>query len=103
MLPLERKSIAPMALALDGGNVQAMQQFIGPGQWQDEALLQQHWRWVNETLGDNDGVCLVESSEFPKQGEHAVGVARQGGGRLGKVANCQAGVCTAYASRTGST
>jgi hypothetical protein len=43
MLPLERKSIEPMALALEGGNVQAMQQFIGQGQWQDEALLQRHW------------------------------------------------------------
>ena len=31
MLPMERKSIEPMALALDGGNVQAMQQFIGQG------------------------------------------------------------------------
>ena len=39
----ERKSIEPMALALEGGNVQAMQQFIGQGQWQDEALLQRHW------------------------------------------------------------
>ena len=51
MLPIERKSIEPMALALDGGDVQAMQQFIGQGQWQDEALLQQHWRLVDETLG----------------------------------------------------
>jgi hypothetical protein len=36
MLPIERKSIEPMALALDGGDVQAMQQFIGQGQWQEE-------------------------------------------------------------------
>src|SRR5436305_8419758 len=67
MLPLERKSIEPMALALEGGNGQAMQQFLGPGQWQDEALLQQHWHLVNETLGETDGVCIVDSSEFPKQ------------------------------------
>ena len=51
MLPIERKSIEPMALALEGGDVQAMQQFIGQGQWQDEALLRQHWRLVEETLG----------------------------------------------------
>jgi SRSO17 transposase len=30
MLPIERTSIEPMALALKGGNVQALQQFIGP-------------------------------------------------------------------------
>jgi Glycosyltransferase family 10 (fucosyltransferase) C-term/DDE superfamily endonuclease len=55
MLPIERKSIELMALALDGGEVQAMQPFIGQGQWQDEALLQQHWRLVDETLGEADG------------------------------------------------
>jgi len=103
LLPIERKSIEPMALALDGGDVQAMQQFIGQGQWQDEAMLRQHWALVDETLGEADGVCIVDGSEFPKQGEHSVGVARQWCGRLGKVENCQAGVCTAYASRKGYT
>jgi SRSO17 transposase len=103
MLPIERKSIEPMALALDGGDVQAMQQFIGQGQWPDEALLLQHWRLVDETLGEADGVVIVDSSEFPKQGEHSVGVARQWCGRVGKVDNCQSGVFTAYASRKGYT
>src|SRR5262245_13970783 len=51
MLPIERKSIELMALALDGGSVQAMQQFVGQGQWADEPLLDQHWRLVEETLG----------------------------------------------------
>jgi SRSO17 transposase len=77
MLPIKRKSIEPMALALDGGDIQAMQQFIGQGQWQDEVLLQQHWSLVDETLGEADGVCIVDGSDFPKQGEHSVGVARQ--------------------------
>ena len=103
MLPIERKSIEPMALALENGNVQAMQQFIGQGQWDDAALLQQHWRLVDETLGEADGVCIVDGSDFPKQGEHSVGVARQWCGRLGKVDNCQAGVFAAYASRQGYT
>ena len=31
LLAIERKSIEPMADALEGGNVQAMQQFIGLG------------------------------------------------------------------------
>ena len=103
LLPIERKSIEPMALALDGGDVQAMQQFIGQGQWQDAALLRQHWALVDETLGEADGVCIVDGSDFPKQGEHSVGVARQWCGRLGKVENCQAGVFAAYASRKGYT
>jgi SRSO17 transposase len=103
LLPIERKSIEPMALALDGGDVQAMQQFIGQGQWQDDLLLRQHWRLVDETLGEADGVYIVDGSDVPKQGEHSVGVARQWCGHVGKVDNCQAGMFAAYASRKGYT
>src|SRR5262249_61345197 len=55
LLPIERKSIEPMALALDGGAVQALQQCIGQGQWQDERLLRQHWRLVDVNVGEADG------------------------------------------------
>jgi len=101
MLPIARKSIAPMALALDGGDVQAMQQFIGQGQWQDDMLLRRHWRLVDETLGEADGVYIVDGADVPKQGEYSVGVAHHWCGHLGKVDNCQAGVFAAYASRKG--
>ena len=101
LLPRERTSMEPMALALEGGNVQAMQQFIGQGQWQDGALLQRPWHLVNETLGEHDGVGIVESAEFPKHGEPSVGVARQWCGRLGTVDPGKSGVFAAYASRNG--
>jgi SRSO17 transposase len=103
MAPIESKAIQPMAMALEGGNIQAMQQFIGQGQWQDEKLLKKHWRLVNETLGEDDGVWIVDGSGFPKKGEHSVGVTRQWCGQLGKVENCQVGVFAAYASRKGYT
>ncbi|MEA3345940.1 MAG: transposase, partial [Chloroflexota bacterium] len=47
MLPIEGKAIQPMAMALEGGNIQAMQQFVGQGRWQDEKLLQEHWQLVD--------------------------------------------------------
>ena len=104
LLPLERKSIEPMALALDGGNVQAMQQFISAGAWDDDAILQQHQRLVAETLGDAaTGVLILDGCDFPKQGGHSVGVARLWCGALGKVANCQASVVAAYAAEQGYT
>jgi len=103
MAPIESKAIQPMAMALEGGDIQAMQQFIGQGQWQDEKLLKKHWQLVNETLGEGDGVWIVDESGFPKKGEHSVGVARQWCGQLGKVENCQVGVFAAYASRKGYT
>jgi hypothetical protein len=101
LLPIARKSIEPLALALAGGNVQAMQQFIGQGQWQDTPLLHKHWPLVDAPLGEADGVCIVDGWDCPKQGAHSVGGARQWCGRVGKVAHCQAGGVTAYASRKG--
>lgn len=100
---IEQKTIQPMAEALEEGNVQAMQQFIGQGRWQDERLLHQHWHLVDETLGEEDGVCILDDSGFAKRGEHSVGVARQWCNALGKVDNCQVGVFAAYASRQGYT
>lgn len=104
MAPLEKsKTIQPMALALEEGNIQAMQQFVGQGRWEDEELLRKHWGLVDETLGEEDGVWIVDGSGFPKKGAHSVGVARQWCGQLGKVENCQEGVFAAYTSRKGYT
>src|SRR5215470_10282499 len=49
---LERKSIEPLALAHPDGNVQALQQFISLGAWDDAAVLKTHRHLVADTLGD---------------------------------------------------
>ena len=51
MAPIESKTIQSMAMALEGGDVQAIQQFIGQGKWRDEKLLQKHWRLVRGDVG----------------------------------------------------
>jgi SRSO17 transposase len=103
MLPLERKSIQPMAMAVQGGNIQAMQQFISQSTWEDEPILRKHRQLVAETLGDPGGVLAIDGCEFPKQGKHSVGVKRQWCGALGKIANCQASVLSAYVGLNGFT
>jgi SRSO17 transposase len=52
-------------------------------------------------MGAPDGVVMADESGFPKKGQDSVGVARQYGGTLGKVENCQVGVFAAYASPHG--
>lgn len=106
LLELPRKSIEPMIIALRGtasNDIRAMQQFIGEGSWEDEAILERHWVEVDHTLGEDDGVLTLDGSDFAKQGHESVGVQRQYCGELGKRANCQAGVFLGYASGKGYT
>jgi SRSO17 transposase len=102
---LERKTSEPMVLNLTGPDdnaVRALNQFLGEGTWDAHRLLRQHQELVGQTLGDPEGVVIVDGSGFPKQGQHSAGVARQYCDALGKVANCQEGVFAVYASSRGS-
>ena len=104
LLDLERKTIEPLAHAVEGGNVQVLQQFIGQSPWDADAVLQAHQSYVGETLGDaEEGTFILDGCDFPKQGTESVGVARQWCGPLGKRANCQSSVVICYASPRGYT
>jgi len=104
-----RKNSEALALRLLGAGddadrlVRRLQDFIGVGGWDDTALLAVHRRLVEATLGEDDGVLLIDGSDVPKQGTHSVGVTRQWCGHTGKRDNCQAGVYLGYASATGYT
>lgn len=104
-----RKNVEALALRLLGAGpdadrtVRALQQFLGAGGWDDAGILAAHQRLGDETLGEDDGVLIIDGSEVPKQGTHSVGVARQWCGHTGKQDNCQAGVYLGYASRQGYT
>jgi len=104
-----RKNVEALALRLLGAGpaaprqVRALQQFIGAGAWDDAALLGAHERLVADTLGEDDGVLILDGSDVPKRGTHSVGVAAQWCGATGKTDNCQAGVFLGYASRRGYT
>jgi hypothetical protein len=97
---LPRKVTERIALRF-GTCVRSLQHFIGQSPWEWERLLERQQALVVETLGEADGVVLVDESGMPKQGDHSVGVARQYCGSLGKVANAQVGVYLGYASRKG--
>ena len=97
---LPRKVTERIALRF-GVNVRSLQHFMGQSTWRCEELLKRHQAQVVETLGEEDGVVLVDESGLVKQGAHSVGVARQWCGSVGKVANAQVGVYLGYASRKG--
>lgn len=98
---LERKSIEPIALAVEGGNVRAMQRLISNCPWDDDKMGIKHRGFVNEDIGSADGALIFDETGVVKKGRESVGVARQYCGNIGKVDNCQVGVFTAYASQRG--
>jgi SRSO17 transposase len=95
-----RKNVEQIALG-QGVNVRSLQHFIGQSPWSPTPLLAVHQQLVAETLGESDGVVLIDESGVVKQGSDSVGVAAQYCGAVGKVANSQVGVHLGYASRKG--
>jgi SRSO17 transposase len=78
-----------------------MQRGISDAVWDEAQMLRTYHCLVHEDMGDPERVVIFDESGFPKKGHASVGVARQYGGTLGKVDNCQVGVFAAYASRYG--
>jgi SRSO17 transposase len=109
---VRRKNVEAMALRLLGAGpdaarqvrqVRALQQFIGEGGWDDDAILAAHQRLVAASLGEPDGALILDGSDVPKRGDHSAGAAPQWCGATGKTDTCRAGVFLGYASRTGYT
>lgn len=98
---LERKSIEPIAFAVEGGKVRAMQRFVSDAIWDDERIMAKYRSFVNEDIGHPDGAIIFDESGFVKKGDDSIGVARQYCGTIGKVDNCQVGVFAAYTSAHG--
>ena len=104
MLPLERKSVEPMAAktapARTSAKHQSLLHFVGQGQWSDEKLLAKVRELVLPGIERHGAIraWIFDDTSFPKQGRHSVGVARQYSGQLGKQDNCQVVVSLSLAN-----
>src|ERR1700741_4321007 len=82
LLPLERKSVEPMAARLAPGNVRQMHQslhhIVSDAAWSDDALLKQVRSQVLPAMMRKHALAtwIVDDTGFPKKGTHSVGVAR---------------------------
>jgi SRSO17 transposase len=109
MLPLKRKSIEPLAAAIDPYHVPALHQslhhFVATSPWSDEVVLSAVQSWVLPKLEPQRQplvFLIADDSGMPKQGTHSVGVARQYCGQLGKTDNCQVAVSLSLATTQAS-
>lgn len=107
MLPIQRKSVEPLAAHADPLNVaakhQALHHFVANARWSDRVLLERVHEYVAPHLGLARGAYwIIDDTAHPKYGRHSVGVARQYCGRLGKQDNCQVAVSLSLATAQGS-
>jgi SRSO17 transposase len=87
-----RKSMeAMLARVTDPGSYQAFQHFITDAPWSADRV----WRRLRAVLPEREGLLIVDSTTFLKQGQHSVGVARQYCGLQRQIANCQNAITVA--------
>ena len=104
MLPIDRKSVEPLAAATSPSRVSAQHQslmhFISQSAWSDEAVLARVAELVLPTIAAHGAIeaWIIDDTAFRKQGRHSVGVARQYCGEIGKQDNCQAAVSLSLAN-----
>jgi SRSO17 transposase len=104
LLPVERKSIEPIAAQVAPGRVkakhQSLQQFITDAPWRDCPALWVAYNYALPALQRHGGVkaTIVDDTGIPKKGSHSAGVVRQYCGQLGKVCNCQVAVSLSSAN-----
>ena len=108
MLPIERKSVEPMAARLAPGHVRQMHQslhhVVADAAWSDDAVLRQIRKQVLPAMMRKHALAawIVDDTGFPKKGTHSVGVARQYCGQLGKQDNCRVAVSVSLATEEAS-
>ena len=99
---LERKSIEPIVLNVEGGKVRGLQRFISDAVWKEDDMRRLYHSQVADEMCESQGMMMIfDESGFVKKGQDSVGVARQYCDTMGKVDNGQAGVFAAYVSSKG--
>ena len=108
LMPIERKSVEPMAAVTAPAQVAAKHQsllhFVGNAPWSDVARLGKVGEGVLPVIERSGPIeaWIIDDPGFPKKGRYSVGVTRQYGGQLGKQDNCQVAVTLSLANRHAS-
>ena len=83
VMPLERKSVEPLAALTQPGHASAQHQsllhFVGEAAWSDDEVLAKVWNLVLPTMERQEPVAawIIDDTAIPKKGKHSVGVAHQ--------------------------
>lgn len=88
----DRKSMqAMLGRVTEPGSYQAFQHFVTDAPWEADRV----WRQLRSVLPEREGLVVLDSTAFAKQGQHSVGVGRQYCGLQRQIINCQKAVTAA--------
>src|SRR5260370_14682735 len=105
LMPIERKSVEPMAAVTAPAQVAAKHQsllhFVGNAPWSDAAVLAKVGDLVLPAVGGTGPVeaWIIDDTGFPKKGRPSVGVARQYFAQAGKQGNAPVAVSLCVATQ----
>jgi SRSO17 transposase len=102
LAPLERKNGWQLAEHLGETGPQGVQRLLNAADWDADVVRDDLRALVVESLGEPDGVLVLDETGFLKKGTKSVGVARQYSGTAGRRENQQIGVFLLYASARGA-
>jgi SRSO17 transposase len=97
----DRRNAENVAEAVGDATPRSLQRLLTDAPWETTPVIDALQSYLAPRLTAADGVFVLDETGFPKKGTKSVGVARQYGGTLGKVGNCQLGVFLAYVSERG--
>ena len=86
--PIERKNGWQMSEAAGAATPYTFQQFLYRGVFSADRLRDELRGYVNDKLGEEDGVLIPDETGFLKQGKMSCGVKRQYSGTAGRIENC---------------
>jgi SRSO17 transposase len=101
--PIERKNGWQLAEEAGESTPYSMQYLLDRAVWDAEQLRDVVREYVRETLGDANGMLVIDETGFLKKGTKSVGVQRQYSGTAGRIENCQIGVFLTYTTQAGHT
>ncbi len=78
-----------------------MQSLLGRAVWDADAVRDELRAFVVDTIGERDGVLIVDDTGDLKAGSHTVGVQRQYTGTAGRIENSQVATFLAYVTANG--
>lgn len=88
LAPVERKNGWQMAEELGERGPRGVQRLLAEADWDEDAVRDDLRAYVTESLGEQDGILVLDETGFIKKGKKSAGVARQYSGTAGRHYSC---------------